>query len=86
MPKDLVLFFLRARDCPEGNWKHFTIKDPDGNDVRFHHDEDKSSKTVGRESITKKFCNMLRETYGKDDPLASPGPLPGRRRGRFFAK
>ena len=77
VPVETAQCLLRARKGPDGKRKHFTFKDPDGNDIQLYFDEDKSPKSIKRESITNKFCNMLRGNYGKDDP---PG------KSRFLAR
>ena len=61
VPVETVQCLLGARRAPDGKWKHFAIKDPDGHDARFQYHSDKSLKTMRMESITNKFCNILRE-------------------------
>ena len=68
VPSETVLTLLRSRKGPDGKWLPLTIKDPDGTDVRFYFDADKSPKTSRTESITNKFCNILRDKYGSEDP------------------
>ena len=86
VPIETVQCLLRARKGSDGKWLHFTIKDPDGTDVKFYWDEDKSPKSIKRETITNKFCNMLRERYGQDDPEGKSRFLARKEEGKISLK
>ena len=49
---ETVLSLLRAKRG--GKWKHLSIQDPDGTDVRFYYDGGRSPKTIRRETGTNK--------------------------------
>jgi hypothetical protein len=61
----MVEALLRARKDPHtGDWLNIPIKDPEGNEIKLYFGPDKSRKVERTETITRKFAEHLRKTYG----------------------